>query len=275
MIFHISYKLFILRNLVSFIYYYSFLHGLLICNKLGLNSIISCIKIILPLTLITLIFSNIGLINDFDLSNFTPILGKDLKTTFFKGITNIFSFNIFVYFYFINKFFKEPKEFNFVIKRSYIISFILLLITTIPILNLYTNTNNSESINYLYLISRNITFGNFINRVDAIFILVWIFLILTYGSISIYMIRHLLQKLFNIQKEQELSYISIFLITIICILPLNISNFTFLINTIYKYAVIIIGFMYPLSILILANFKYKYMYKHNFKFKNNLNNRKV
>lgn len=264
-----------MRTLVSFIYFYSFLHGFLICNKLGLKSIINCIKIILPLTFITLIFSNISLINDFDLSNFTPILGKDLKTTFFKGITNIFSFNVFVYFYFINKFFKEPKEFNSVIKRSYTISFILLLITTIPILNLYTNTNNSESINYLYLISRNITFGNFINRVDAIFILVWIFLILTYGSISIYMISHLMQKLFNIQKEQELSYISIFLITIIYILPLNISNFTFLINTIYKYAVIIIGFMYPLSILILANFKYKYMYKHNFKFKNNLNNRKV
>ena len=89
------------------------------------------------------------------------------------------------------------------------------------------------------------------------------------------MIRHLLQKLFNIQKEQELSYISIFLITIICILPLNISNFTFLSNTIYKYAVIIIGFIYPLSILILANLKYKYLYKHNFNFKNNLNNRKV
>lgn len=246
-----------MRILVSFIFYYSFLYGLLICNKLGLNSIINCIKIILPLTLITLIFSNIGLINDFDLSNFTPILGKNLKSTFSEGISNIFSFNIFIYFYFINKFFKEPKEFSSVIKKSYIISFILLLITTIPILNLYTNTNYSESINYLYLISRNITFGNFINRVDAIFILVWIFLILTYGSLSIYMINHLLKKLLNIQNEQELSYISIFFISIICILPLNISNFTFLSNTIYKYSIILIGFIYPLLILNLANLKKK------------------
>ena len=246
-----------MRSLVYSISYYSFLYGLLICNKLGLNSIISCIKIILPLTFITLIFSNISLISDLDLSNFTPILGENLKATFFEGITNIFSFNIFVYFYFINNFFKEPNDFSSVIKKSYIISFILLLITTIPILNLYTNTNYSESINYLYLISRNITFGNFINRIDAIFILVWIFLILTYGSLSVYMINHLFSKLLNTQNTQNFSYISIFFISIICILPLNISNFTFLSNTIYKYLIIIIGFIYPLLILNLANLKKK------------------
>ena len=246
-----------MRSLVYSISYYSFLYGLLICNKLGLSSIISCIKIILPLTFITLIFSNISLISDLDLSNFTPILGENLKATFFEGITNIFSFNIFVYFYFINNFFKEPNDFSSVIKKSYIISFILLLITTIPILNLYTNTNYSESINYLYLISRNITFGNFINRIDAIFILVWIFLILTYGSLSVYMINHLFSKLLNTQNSQNFSYISIFFISIICILPLNISNFTFLSNTIYKYLIIIIGFIYPLLILNLANLKKK------------------
>ena len=204
------------------------------------------------------------MITDFNISNFTPIFGKNFYTTFVSGLTNIFSLYILFYLFLISPFLKNPNKFKKISILSYTFSLILLFITTIPILNLYENTNNSESINYLYLLSRNITFGNFINRIDAIFILIWIFLCLIYISLSTYICNHILGKTLKLENPKELSYLTILFLSILSIIPLNISKFTFLTDTVYKYLVILLGITYPIIILFLANIKkYYHLKKQN------------
>lgn len=234
-----------------------FLIGCLICNKLGFKSIIKSLILILPLAIFTIVLSAFGVTDYFKISNYTPILGTNLKTTFIKGLSNVYSQYILIYYLFLKPFLKDQSSFKKVSKLSYIFSFILLILTIIPIQNLYTNTNNAESINYLYLLSRNISLGTFINRVDAIFILFWIFLTLSYSSLSIYMINHILGKLLNIENKTELSYLTILIICILCIIPINISDFTAIANNLYKITIIVLGFIFPLILLILANLKKK------------------
>lgn len=234
-----------------------FLIGALICNKLGFKSIVKTIILILPLAVFTIIFSTFGVRDYFNVSNYTPILGQNLETTFIKGISNIYSQFIIIYYLFLKPFLKDQSKYNKVCKISYILSFIFLVLTVIPILNLYSNTNNSESINYLYLLSRNISLGSFINRVDAIFVLFWIFLTLSYSSLTIFMMNHILGNLLKIENKTELSYLNILIICIICIIPITISDFTSIANNLYKVIIILLGFIYPLLILILANLKKK------------------
>ena len=234
-----------------------FLIGTLFCNKFGFKSIIKSLILILPLAIFTIILSTFGVRDYFKLSNYTPILGTNLETTFVKGLSNIYSQYILIYYMFLKPFLKDQTTFKKVSIISYLLSFLLLFLTIIPILNLYTNTNNSESINYLYLLSRNISLGNFINRVDAIFILFWIFLTLAYSSLTIYMMNCILGNLLKIEDKKELSYINILIICIFCIIPINISDFTSIANELYKIIIISLGFIFPILILLLANLKKK------------------
>ena len=232
-----------------------FIVGALITNLLGFKSIVRCINFIVPLTIISIIISLLGVSNNFDITNFVPILGQNLETTFIKGLSNIFSMYIMIYFLFLKPMLKEPKDYKKITLISFFSAFSILVITIIPILNLYANTNNSESINYLYLLARNIKLGAFLKRVDAIFILLWIFCTLSYTSLSIYMINQILGKLLKVQSKENLNFFTIGILLILTLIPFNIAKLTFLKTTIYKYLIIVLGFILPLILLLLANLK--------------------
>lgn len=234
-----------------------FFIGIFVSNKLGFKSIINATGFIIPFTIISIIISLIGMNNTFEISNFLPVFGKDFHTTFIKGFSNIFSLFIISYFLFLKPIIKKPDDYKKIVLRSFLLSFFLLLLATFPILNLYTNTNNSESINFIYILSKNIKFGSFLNRVDALFILLWTFCILSYLSINTHIINTIFSKIFKVEEKNELTYLTLSILIILTILPLNIPEINFIENIIYKILVISMVIILPLIILILSNIKLK------------------
>lgn len=232
-----------------------FFVGIFISNLLGFKSIVNAIQFIIPSTILSIIISLIGMNNTFEISNLLPVFGKDFYTTFIKGSSNIFSLFIISYFLFLKPILKNPDEYKKIVLHSFFLSFLLLVLATFPILNLYTNTNNSESINFIYILSKNIKFGSFLNRVDALFILLWTFCTLSYVSISINMINNIFSKILKIENKKQITYFSLNLLIILTILPFNISEINFIENTIYKILVTTIIIIIPLIILILSNIK--------------------
>jgi len=232
-----------------------FIVGILVANLIGFKSISRTITFGVPFAIISVLISFFAVSKNLDVEHLTPILGENYYSTFGIGLTNSFALYIIIYYYFIKPLLKEPKKFKKICITSYIISLILLLLTVIPMLTLFNCTSDSEPINSLFLLVRQIELGEFIRRVDALFILLWIFCIFAYLSFIIFIINRIIKKLLNVSDERMLSFPICSILFGLTMLPINVSNIHFIENTIYKY--IILSFIFGIGIIILigANFK--------------------
>lgn len=232
-----------------------FIVGVLIANLVNFKSISNIICFIVPFAIISILITFLARVQDFNVTNLTPILGKSYYNTFVLGLSNTFSMYFIIVLYFLKPLLKSQKEFKKISIISYIASSIILLITVIPLLTLFNTTNGNEPINSLFLLARQLEFGNFLKRVDALFILLWILSIYAYLSFIIFLINRIIKKMTNISDEKMLSFSTCSILFGLSLLPLNVSQIHFIENVFYRFMVI--GFMFGLGviILILANIK--------------------
>lgn len=234
-----------------------FIIGITIANLVGLKSISRTTCFVIPFAILSVLITFFAIAHNFNEKNLTPILGKNLHSTFVLGASNTFAMYIIVYFYFINPLLKNNKDYKKVSIISYFISLVLLLLTVASMLTLFNTDSDTEPINSLFLLSRQIEFGTFIQRVDALFILLWIMSIFCYLSVIVYTINKILKKLTNVSNEKMLTFSTCSILFGLTLIPFNISHLHFIEDTIYKY--ILLGFMFGLGliILIIANIKKK------------------
>lgn len=232
-----------------------FLIGILVANLIGFKSITNSISFVVPFVIISILVTFFSMLSKFDIKTITPILGKDYYTTFVLGASNCFAMYIIVYVYFLKPLLKNSTDFKKVSITSYIISLFLLLITIISILTLFNTSSGNEPINSLFLLARQIELGTFIQRIDAVFILLWILSIFSYLSFLIFLINRTIKRITTITNEKMLSFSTCSILFGLALIPFNVSNIHFIENTIFRY--VILGFMFGIGILILllANIK--------------------
>lgn len=235
-----------------------FMIGITIANLVGFKSIVRTISLVIPFTLASILIALLGVHDEFSFDKFAPILGYNYKTTFLNGLSNIFSLYIIAYYYFLMPLLKDPTDFKKISIISYIISWILLFLTSISILTLFPITNDTESLNSIYLLARKIEFGDFLQRLDALFVLLWLISIFCYLSLGIFMINRIIEKCIHLTDSKILTYSSISILFGLCLIPFNIAISRFIDNRIYRYLIIILIFLICFAIMILANIKVKF-----------------
>ncbi len=232
-----------------------FIIGILIANLIGFKSIVRIATFIIPFAIISVIISFFSVFNSYDLEHLTPILGRNYYTTFGLGLTNTFAMYIIVYYYFLKPLLKNPEDFKKISIISYIISLVILLLTVTSMLTLFNTTTSSEPINSLFLLIRQIELGTFIQRVDSLFILLWILSIFTYLSFVVFIINRILKKILNVSNERMLSFSTCSILFGLTLIPINVSKIHFIENTLYKYIILAFMFGFSFIILILASIK--------------------
>lgn len=253
-------------NVLHTIYYSSFpliyililfITGILIANLINFRAISNIISLIAPFAIASILITFFARIGDFDTTNLTPILGENYHTTFVIGLLNTFAMYFIVYIYFLKPLLENQTEFKKISVISYIISVIMILLTVVPILTLFNTAEGNEPINSLFLLARQIEFGNFIQRVDAIFIMLWILSIYAYLSFVIFLINRIIKKVIKVSNEKMLSFSTCSILFGLALLPLNMSHIHFIEDIIYRYMVIGFSFGIGIILLIWANIKYR------------------
>lgn len=233
-----------------------FLCGALIANLVGFKSIIRTICLVVPFTLASILLALFSVSSEFTLDKFVPIFGYNFHTTFINGLLNTFALYIITYYYFLIPLLQDGFEFKKITIISYSISWLLLLLTVLSILIVFPITNHTEPLNSLYLMSRKVELGDFLQRLDALFVLLWMISIFCYLSISIFMINRIFGKLTSTSNTKMITYSTTSILFGLCVLPLNKSITIFLENTVYRYIIIGLVFMISLMIMIFANLKF-------------------
>lgn len=235
-----------------------FMIGIVVANFVGFKSIVRTICLVVPFTIGSILLTLFAVYNDFSFDKFSPFFGYNLQTTFVDGLLNIFALYIVTYYYFLMPLLKDSFNFKKITTISYIISWVLLFLTVISILTIFPITSNTEPLNSLYLLSRKIKLGDFLQRLDAIFILLWLISIFCYLSVCIFLINRIFKKLTNVADERIVTLSTTSILFGLCLLPFNIAINRFMENTVYRYVIIGLIFIICFIILVLANLKFKF-----------------
>ena len=144
---------------------------------------------------------------------------------------------------------------------SLIIYFFYLMSGVIALLFLVPSISEIDNTLSVYVLSRLASFGDFIQRIDAIFILIWVISIFSYLSITMYFTLTIFKRTINAKHHKPMVYSFASIIFIISMIPKNFANFIFFENTFYRYASIIFVFFISMVILICGYIKKKHELK--------------
>ena len=109
----------------------------------------------------------------------------------------------------------------------------------------------------LYSAARYIEYGIFIQRLESIFMLIWILEVCCYLSIINRFSINIFQKMTNIKNYKSLAYIFPILIFGASIIPKNYAVIRFLEAKVYTYMIFGVVFILSFIVLVLANIKKK------------------
>ena len=223
------------------------------------NAIYRSTLIIFPFIVISTLFLFLSDIQFFNIEKMYPIFGNGLYTTFFTGITNMFAFQGLAYILFTPPLLKEPEKIKKVAITSVILSCIFLLICVATILFIFNGFVDTDELLPLFSAVKYIEFGSFFQKLDSIFVLIWILSFASYLSITMKFSSNILKKLTNFQDDSIFVIFIGFLLFIASIWQKNYVVSTFFANTVHKYVFFILVIGISLLILISATFKKKIM----------------
>ncbi len=219
------------------------------------SSIAKVNLLIIPLVVISIIFLFVANIKNFSLNNIFPIFGDGLFNTFVTGLGNLGAFGGITLLYFLPPYLKEPQKMKKVYLTSIILGTLYFILCISIILLMFISLMYTNQIMPLYSAARHIEFGNFFQRLESIFLLIWILQMVCYLSIVAKISISIFKKITNISDEKPVIFVFGLLIFAISLLPNNYAISKFIENYIYHYMVIIISIFLGISILLLAYFK--------------------
>ncbi len=227
-------------------------------------------KVLAKANLILMVLSFLGIaliliasFKNFSVDQFFPVLGYGFKETFITGISSLFSFSAIGYIFLLGPLLDKPKNLKKISLLSILASGIYLFSTvTCILLSFSFSFKSGESIS-LYLLTRTIEFGRFIQRIDAIFIFMWIVSAILYICIAIHFSIYLFKKLTKISDSSCLNYTMNLFILAVLLVPVGIASFNYVVGTLFKILTFAVLFIGSTLILVLANLKHKLISKKN------------
>ena len=229
--------------------------GVAYLNRFNLKTIIKCNLIIVPLIAVSFIVLFILSSENFVFERVFPILGNGAENTFLYGISNIFCFGNIFFLLFLMSYLKDYNQFNKLSYISIILSSFFILLTILGILLIFPLNVASTSNIPLYMQTRTLTFGKLLQRLDALFILIWDLNILSYLSIIVGFIVSIFKKITNIQSTKTISYTFVAILLGASLIYKNIIETRLLDSNWYKNFTLIIVFGMGFIIFLLANIK--------------------
>lgn len=233
-----------------------FLIAIVIMNKLNIISIARANLFFTILVAISLIFIFFANWKNIVWQKVSPVFGNGFYTTFFSGLSDLFAFGGISLLYLLPPYLKNQKDFKKVALTSVGLSAFFLLISVATLLFIFPPVIISQQIFPIYLASRFINFSRFFQRLDALFLLIWLLSIICYLAIILYFSTNIFKRFTKIKFSKWISTLFALIMFGIALIPKNMQQITFLENVVYRYIILILVFGISLIILILANIKY-------------------
>ncbi|MCF0124520.1 MAG: GerAB/ArcD/ProY family transporter [Clostridia bacterium] len=230
-----------------------FIISVCIATTLDFSATIKTNLIVLPIVLISIVFLFFANMNKFVPEKIFPILGDGAYNTFIAGLTNLTSFAGMASLYFIPPLLKEPEKFKKITLISIGLMAIYLLLSVGTLLFMFSFFVDIDEITPLYNATRYIEIGSFFQRLESVFLLIWILSFACYLSIAINFALETYKKITNISKAKPMTFIGGLLIFGMALIPRDYADCQVFEKKYYRYVVFSVVFVLGFSLLIIAN----------------------
>ena len=221
------------------------------------NAIYRSTFIIFPFIIISTLFLFFSDTQFFQVEKIYPIFGKGLYTTFLSGISNMFAFQALAYIYFMPPLLKEPNKIKKITVNAITLSCIFLLVSLAIILFMFNGFVDTDELMPLYSAVKYIEFGSFFQKMDSLFLLIWIISFVSYLSITLKFSSNILKKLTNCENGVVFTYLLAIALLFASVWPKNYVVSTYFANIVYKYSFFILVIGLSFFILLFSSIKQK------------------
>ena len=196
-------------------------------------------------------------VNNFSFGRIFPIMGYGTRNIFVTSLSNLYMFGGTVFLLFLMPMLKKAEQFSKIAYSAAAIYSITIFLTILSLLLMFPLSISSGSNVPIYMQIREITLGNFIQRTDALFVIIWFITLLSYLSIIMNFVTMLFGKITNIKNSSSVNNCFLAILFGISLLYSNIVQVRTFQSKYYRLLfLIILGSTF--IILILANLKYKF-----------------
>lgn len=234
-----------------------FIIAMTIVNYLSFHASFRATSFIMPLAIITVLFLFFANIDNFSFSRMFPILGNGFIDTFITGIGNISAFCGISVLYFLPPLLKKPENYKKICIASVLISAIYLLLCVATLLFMFEFFISNDEIMPLYSATRYIEFGSFVQRLESVFLLVWMIVFVCFLGITSKISILCFKKITKIKYHKPLVLPFSLLMFALALSPKNYAESIFFENTVFRYFVWFFIFTFCIGILLIANLKMK------------------
>lgn len=229
-----------------------FIFGMFIGLLCGFKGIFRTSIIIAPIILFTLFYMFFSLLGDIDITNYTPIFGNDAYDFFIKGIFRIEIFEGMFLILLMGGHLTNIKKATI---GSFILVAIIVLLISALLFGIIAYPIAMENYFPFFELSRLISFGRFIQRVESLYTLIWLLAVYLYITLDTSFVVQIFSKAFNIKYPKRI--IPLFCIIILGITLLLKSYIVvlsirrFFINFVFPF----LAYFYSLVVIIIATIK--------------------
>lgn len=251
-----SFKTMYLQNTPIPYLMFALLLGASYVNQLGSKAVIRTNFIILPGIVAVLVSIFILSGSQFVPERAFPILGYGLKNIFVDGTMNLYAFGGLTYLFFLMPLVRDNKQFFKIAYSAAIISGVFIFLTILALLLMFPLSISTGSNVPLYLQTREINIGSFVQRADAFFVIIWLVTILSYLSIMMTFITSIFKKITNIENKRAINHCFLAILLGLSLAYANIIQVRQFQSAVYRNAFMIFVIGVDFAILILANIKF-------------------
>lgn len=236
---------------------YLFLFVAVVANIFGKKSIIKTNTIIVPIALISILFTFIFVVDLLRIERSLPLFANGASSIFLSGASNIFAFNGLFFLYFISPMLNKKEDTSKITFISILICGIFLILSIATLVFAFSDIYDINRISPMYFIIVNSRLSAFLERPEVLFIFIWTLALMSFISIAVMFCLNIFKKLTSMKEAKSLSVAVCCLIFIASLLINNVFTLDTVANAFYKYGSLIMVFAIPILILISANVKKK------------------
>lgn len=226
-----------------------------ILNFFGFKSICRATFFWLPLMIFSICFLYFSSLSHYTVQRIFPIFGFGIKETFVDGLSNFSVFGCIYILFFIFPMLTNVSDFKKISISSILFFAVLMLFVISALLFSFPQIANTTTPLSLYLLARQITLGDYIQSIDALFLIIWIPFLLLYSAINLHLVLSSFKQLTKIKYSSGMIYSFCALVFVVTIFFCNISDLELVNKLIYNQVTIGFIFIFSIGILILASIK--------------------
>lgn len=184
----------------------------------GMDGAVRPHALIVPFYIFMILFMLSSVIRYFDVTNLLPVFGEGIKETFFVGVKNISYFFDFILIFLINPFIKEKENLVKTVRISGAVGIFVNLLIILSI-NLLLPYPASGQVKFpVYQIMKNVYFGRFFQRIDAVYLLSVTLSGMGYLSFIVFLMTYVFKKVFRLENNRPFVWTFSFIVLFLAML---------------------------------------------------------